>query len=767
MKNFILLFILILVGGFTTALAQTTVAGRVIDQQTLKPLAGVNVFVPNTTVGTATDTDGYFSLETSSEVLEVSFVGYLSQEISTRTNGELLNISLSPDNVLMNEIQVVGFDTNRKLQETAGAIAVVTEKDLDRTNRISLLPVLNTIPGVRMDQSNLSNARISIRGNGVRSAFGIRNLKVYVNEIPITEADGFTRIEGLDINTIERVEVIKGPASSIFGAGTGGVLNFKTQRSPYGENSLEASSTVGDFGLLRYASTYRLGTDRFNATFTVGNQQYDGYQEYSNDSRRFVTGSIQYFPNEKQTVTILLNQTRQETQLPGALTQEQFDADPRQANAGSVAQQAARRQTWTRVGVSHAYEFSPMIENVSSVYSSFYKLDHPLTFAYIRQPYQSFGGRSRMIFTPQMSSFPTTFSVGGEFVSAFVDSKRYVNSGGEVGAINFNQERTLKQYSVFYQSETRLFPSTIVTLGLSVSGVEYDITDFIDSNQTGVKTFDAELSPRIAATHIVSDALAFHASVSSGFSPPTTSEINDANGNIRDDIQAEKGINYEVGARGVALSRHLNYDVSVYSLQMEDQLIPQTVAQNTTIYNNAGNTSLKGIEASVSYLMPVSGSIFESVRPFASYAFSDYKFKEFQIRDADENVVADYSGNEVTGVSPHVASFGLDVATKHGAYLHGTYFYTGKAPIVDDNSIYNPAYSVVNVKIGYGTTLSDLFVVDIHAGADNLLDEHYSSQVALNARAFGPPGTLPAFFNPAPSRNFYVGLSTTLRLNYL
>ncbi len=746
---------------------QSTIKGRVIDQQTQQPLAGVNIVVSGSTVGTTTDSNGRFELAASGGLIEISYVGYLSREIDISSVSAFLNVSLSPDNVLLNEIQVVGFDTNRKLQETAGAIAVVTEKDLDRTNRISLLPVLNTIPGVRMDQSNLSNARISIRGNGVRSSFGIRNLKVYVNEIPITEADGFTRIEGLDINTIGRVEVIKGPASSIFGAGTGGVLNFQIERAPYGENSLELSSTAGDFGLRRYASTYRMGTDQLNAAVTVGNQEYDGYQEYSNDSRRFVTGSLQFFPNEKQTITVLLNQTRQETQLPGALTEDEFNSDPRQANAGSVAQQAARRQTWTRVGVSHSYEFNEMVQNITSVYSSFYKLDHPLTFAYIRQPYQSFGGRTRMIFAPVMKSFPTTFSVGGEFVSAFVDSKRYENAGGSVGEINFNQERTLTQYSLFYQSETRVLANTLVTLGLSVSGVEYDITDFLNESQTGVKKFDAELAPRIAATHIFNEQLALHASVSSGFSPPTTSEINDADGNIRSDVQAEKGINYEVGARGVVLDRRLNYDVSAYTMQMEDQLIPQTVAQNTTIFNNAGNTSLKGVEVSASYLIPVAGNVVSTIRPFASYAYSDYVFEDFRLLDSDNNVVSDFSGNDVTGISPNVFSVGFDVATTQGVYLYGTYYFTDKAPILDDNSKYNPSYSLLNAKIGYSAPLKKLFLIDLHLGADNLLDEQYSSQVALNARAFGPPGTQAAFFNPAPGRNYYVGLSARLRLNYL
>src|SRR5690606_24425122 len=128
-----------------------------------------------------------------------------------------------------------------------------------RGSAVSLQSAFNSIPGVRMDQSTLSEARISIRGNGVRSSYGIRNIKIYVNDIPITEADGTTRIEAIDVNSIGRAEIIKGPASSIYGAGTGGVINLKLQRSPYQEQSLEATGLIGAYGLHRLATTYRNG----------------------------------------------------------------------------------------------------------------------------------------------------------------------------------------------------------------------------------------------------------------------------------------------------------------------------------------------------------------------------------------------------------------------------------------------------------------------------------------------------------------------------
>ncbi|QXD15064.1 TonB-dependent receptor [Rhodocaloribacter litoris] len=758
--------LLLLVFGAGPAAAQSELRGRVLDQQTGEPLAGVNVTVAGTTTGTTTDLEGRFllPLPTPDAVLQLSYVGYVRKTVRIDDANGFLNILLEPDNILLNEVQVVGFDTNRKLQETAGSVAVLTEKDFDRTSRVSLKPVLNTIPGVRVDQSNLANTRISIRGAGIRSNFGIRNLKVYVNEIPITEADGFTRIEGLDVATLGRVEVIKGPASSLYGAGTGGVLHFQIQRSPYRENSLEATALGGSYDLSRLASTYRIGTDRFNAAVTVGTQHYGGYRAHSTDERRFFTGSLQYFPSEKQAVTVLLNQTRQETLIPGALTADQLAEDPRQASASNVAQQAGRFQTWTRIGVSQTYDFNEHLSNTTSVYASFYELDHPLAFAYLRQPYQSYGGRTRMVFKPALPVLPTTLTAGAEVIKAFVAARRFQNQGGREGTLLLNQELDNLQYTLFIQAEVQLTPRTFATLGASLNKVEYTVRDFLEPAQNGTKTFDSEVTPRLAVAHVFGDALALHAGISAGFSPPTTSEISDADGHLRDDVQAERGVNYEIGARGSLLGRRLHYDVTAFSFQMRDQLIPQSVGQNRTIFNNAGKTSLNGLEVALSFPVPLPPrAFFTTLRPFLSYTYSDFTFEDFRLLDAGGNVLADFSGNALTGIAPHVVSAGLDVTTAAGFYLHATYFFNDDAPLNDDNTAFNPAYSVVDVKAGYAGSLGRLLDVNAFVGVDNLFDVLYTSQAALNARAFG--NGQPAFFDPAPGRSVYTGLSVKYHFN--
>lgn len=758
---YIILFLLSLT--ITQTFAQKTISGRITDLQTNEPLVGVNIVIQGTQQGTNTDAQGSFSLSADNiQNLEISYIGYISQVVSIKENINL-NIQLKADNINLNEIQVVGFDNTKKLQETPAAVGVLTSKDLERGNTYNLQPVLQTIAGVRMDQTNLANSRISIRGGGIRAPFGIRNIKIYLNEIPITEADGFTRIEAVDVATIGRVEVVKGPASSIYGAGTGGVINFYTQKSKYGENSLEASSLLGSYGLWRLSSTYRYGDDKFNANITYGRQNYDGYREHGADFRNFFTGTLQFYPSSKQNISVLISRSTQLSAIPGQLTATQVAENPRQAAVRNQEQNARRDQTWTRLGLSHSYDFTNNFSNVTSIFTSNYELDHPLAFAYLRQSYSSIGGRTRFIY--DVEALKTKFIVGGEYVRSFNKTSRYQNLAGQTGNLILDQENTNEQYSIFYQSETKITDKTTLTLGVSLNQVEYKSADFLNNGEVRIKTFDAEITPRIALNHVFSKKIATYGNISFGFAPPSGSEVTDENGLINEDIQAEKAINYEIGAKGSLLQNKLTYEVALFSLQVEDKLIQQSFPGFTSRFNNAGQTSQRGLETAVAYNFIQSKTGFVNLlRAFGNYTFSDFEFRDFKILNSAGEVTANNDGNDLTGISPHVFTIGLDLNTRQGLYWYTTYNFTDKAPITDDNSVFNEAYSVLNTKIGFRNKIIKSLEFDVYFGIDNLLNEKYTSQVSLNATSF-VPNVPPAYFNPAPEISYYGGFSLKYLFN--
>ena len=741
--------------------AQThTIKGHIYDSQTRQPLAAVTILTVNGEELTKSDAKGFFEInaDRADATVVARLIGYKNQYIKIDKQTDL-NVQLDANTLSLNEVRVAGYSTNKTNKETAGSIALITSKDINRGTGVSLQPALNSIPGVRMDQSTLSEARISIRGNGVRAAFGIRNVKIYVNEIPVTEADGTTRIEALDVNSIGRAEVIKGPASSIYGAGTGGVINFQMQRSPYQEQSLEATGLVGAYGLHRLATTYRNGGDKVNSYVSYGWQEYSGYREHSKDMRRFLTGNFQLFPSEKRIVTLLLNKTTQHSQIPGSLTLSQVNADPRQANATNLDKAAGRYQTWTRIGLGQQYQFNDQFSNNTSVFTYFYDLNHPLPYAYIRNFYQSYGGRTRFAYDPEFSVFPTKFTVGAEFNQGLTKGAQYVNNQGVEGTMNSNIDYRNTNYTLFYQSETALGAKTVLTLGLSYNSLNYDVKDYLKPVQTGVKKFDPQANPRIALSHTFSEAISLHASVSSGFSPPSGSEIKNVDGSINRTLQAEKGWNYEVNAKGNLFRSRLAYDLALFKMDMDGELIGQSVQQGITIYNNAGKTSHDGIELALSYhvLAEEDDSEITSLRPFVAATYSDFKFKDYKTLNAQNEVTAVYDNNELTGIAPWVINAGVDLETKTGLYFYGNYFFSDKLPLNDANTEYNGSYQLLNGKIGYKRKLVNYLEINVYAGLDNILNENYSSIVSLNAVGFG--GAQPAYYSPSPKRNAYGGLN--------
>lgn len=737
------------------------VTGSIFDSQTKQALAGVMIKNNKDQVLAESDRNGRFSFQFSATDTRLKFVliGFKTQIVNIGAKADMLNIQLDADEANLNEVRVTGFAGNRTKKETAGAIALITSKDINRGSGMSFQQALNSIPGVRMDQSTLSEGRISIRGNGVRSSFGLRNIKVYLNDIPVTEADGTTRIEALDVNSIGRAEVIKGPASSIYGAGTGGVINFQLQRSPYAEQSFEGSALAGSYGLHRLAATYRSGGDKINSYVSYGWQEFDGYRQHSNDMRRFLSGNFQLFPSDKRIITLLLNRTTQYSQIPGSLTADQVAADPEQANASNLDKQAGRYQTWTRVGLGQQYKFNDQFSNSTSVFTYSYDLNHPLPYAYLRNFYQSYGGRTSFSYDAGFDILPTKFIAGMEFNQGLTKGTQYVNNQGKEGALTANIDYRNTLYSLFYQSETKLGSRTLLTLGLSYNSLKYDVSNYLVPAQTGIKDFKPQATPRVALSHNFSEALSLHASVSSGFSPPSSSEVKNVDGSINPNLQAEKALNYEINAKGNLFHSRLSYDLAVFKMDMKGELIAQSVQQGITIYNNAGKTSHNGAELALSWqaFKPEDEHAIASLRPFVALTYSDFSFKDYQILNAANQVTATYDGNELTGVAPWVLSAGLDLEMRSGIYANLNYYYNDQIPLNDSNTAYNPSYGVAGAKLGYRRKLGQSFELNVYGGVDNAFNASYSSILSLNA-AIGAGGQSP-YFNPSPKRNGYAGFS--------
>ena len=741
------------------AIAQTQLS--ILDGVDKSPLPGANVQDINSGEVWVSDENGMIEASFSFPLsLEVSFVGYETKNVYYRNSREVGPILLRTEEVLLDNIVVTGFETNRNLLETPAAIAVISAAEINRVTETSIVPAMNTIPGVRMEERSPGSYRISIRGSALRSPFDVRNIKIYWNGIPFTEPGGNTPFNQLDPLNMGTIEILKGPSGSIFGAGIGGVVNIKSRQANFNESMAEIGYTFGSFGMKRFTASVQTGGEKSLVSFQYANQQSDGYRDHSAFQRKTYELSTKFFPSEKREISASLFYSDLFYEIPGGLTQEQVDENPRQARPGNPftlgseeANASIDVESFMMV-LSQDYNFNDRFSNETSVYTILSDFINPFNLDYKREAQQGFGGRTVWEYNASLFNFPTQITFGGEYQSRFAAARNYGNVGGMPDTLNFDDELRTSQALVFAQAGFDLPADFNLSLGLSYNLTNYDILRLVDATLNRgydiERKFDPVLAPRMALLKKLNPTNSIFGSISYGFSPPTLEEVRTNEGSINTDINPEVGLNYELGARGMAANNRLDYDVTAFLFNLKETIIDYQSERGTTLFRNAGQTDQKGVEAGVGYSLisnPGGGLSLLSIR--SSYTYHRFRFEEYK---RGEN---DFSGNKLTGVAPHNFVARISAETGPGFYSNIQYSYTDEIPLNDANSVYAPDYHLVMFKAGFRKTILGQWQLDLYVGGDNLLDENYSLGNDLNA--FGG-----RHFQPSASRNFYAGM----KVNY-
>ena len=710
-----------------------------------------------TSEGTLTDDKGRFALTVPAEAdsLIISMIGYQMRGVKLPKTEREITILLQTTNALLAEVKVTGYETNRPLMETAGSIGVLQARDINRFNTTSLVPALNLIPGVRMEERATASYRLSIRGSSLRAPFGVRNVKMYLNEIPLVEANGTIPINLLDASTIGRVEVIKGPAGSTYGAGTGGTVLLETLRAPAGESSAEAGAMVGSFGLRRYNTTVATSSEKANFLVRYTKQQLEGYRQQSAMDRDVLLLTGQLHPSDKQTFSFHGYYSDLFYELPGALTRAQYEANPRQARQLNIDQNALLKLNGVNIGLAHRYDFSPQVSNSTAVFGVFSFLNNPFTNDYERNTNQAFGGRTKTTYKTVIGGVGTRFILGGEWQRSFVNSRHYENIKGETGKLNFDDEVTLEQGFVFTQAEADLPKNFIFTLGASLNDMQYVLNRVTGAGQTtsreNRRQFDPQFSPRVGLVKVFSPQVSAHGSISAGFSPPTDAEIRPSDASFNTSLNPERGVNYELGLRGNLFNEKFTFDLTSFQFRLNETIVSRATSTGVVVFNNAGATDQKGVEAAIAYqIVQAPAQALSLLKAWSTYAYSHFRFQDYQREDQD------YSGNKLTGTPAHVWTAGLDAESRLGLYLNITGNYTSRLPLNDANTVYADDFILLGARGGFKRTFGQRWQTEIYGGIDNALDETYSLGNDLNG--FGN-----RYFQAAPGRNYYTGV----QLKYL
>ncbi|MBL7699604.1 MAG: TonB-dependent receptor [Chitinophagaceae bacterium] len=674
--------------------------------------------------------------------------------ISVSTFGQEQNSGADSTDVL-EEVIIKGYEFNRRLIEVPATISVISKAQFNRYNNISLLPALNTAPGVRMEERSPGSYRLNIRGSSLRSPFGVRNVKVYYNNIPYTDPGGNTFFNQLGFYNINSIEIIKGPGSSLYGAGTGGVILLSGNENKF-QRGASLNYTTGSFETQSIHGNIKGGSEDLNHSINLMYQKSDGYRVQTKMERKVISWDGRAKVGEKGTLRAHFLQGDLYYQTPGALTLAEYTANPKAARPaagptpGAVEAKAAIFQKMYLAGLNYNLVWSSRWQNNTTLYGAYSRLVNPTTRNYERRTEPHFGSRTVIQYNGNVNRSELTWIGGAEAQQGFGTVKVYTNQQGDPGNLQSDDEIVTRQWSLFTQGTLETPGGWIFTGGVSFNLLNVQLQRLSNPASFQEKKYNNEFAPRVAVLKKLAPSVSVYASVARGYSPPTNAELLPSTGVISTELEAERGTNYEAGIRGSRLNGRLTFDVNAFYFRLNNTISQRRDQSGADFFVNAGKTNQKGLESFISYrLIGQYHPVFENVKIWLSHTWHDFHYSDFQ-KVTDDTV--DLSGKRLPSIPRHFVSAGVDAVTNIGFYANVTYYYSDPIPLNDANTDYASSYNLATARIGFRKMLTKRYSFDLFGTADNIFDVKYSLGNDINA--FGG-----RYYNAAPGRNFALGVS--------
>jgi len=658
-----------------------------------------------------------------------------------------------PDSLkTLDEVTIRAFEQNRVQDAAVTSVKVMDARNGDRYNKMSIVNGFNTIAGARMEERSPGSYRINIRGSSLRSPFGVRNVKVYWNDIPVTDPGGNTYFNQFAWNNFSHLEVFKGPAGSLYGAGTGGLILMNTLY-PW-QPGLSLEYITGSYNLQNVLASVRYGRQENMNQVSFAHNETNGYRDHSRMRRDNFSWITKLKISDKQQFAASLLFTDMYYQTPGALTFTEFTNNPKAARpaAGAfpsaTAAKAAIEQLNFLAGFTHSYKITSDFSNQTTFYGTFTEIKNPAIRNYEKRGEPGFGGRTVFNYTWKEDDRTWQFVCGSEFQHGFFNTLVFQNLGGSPDTLQTNDDIVYTATSVFAQGDIGFGDNWFVNAGFSLNRTKVGFTRLnISPVMTQSRIYRNEVAPRITIKKILEDGTFFRATISRGFSPPTVAELLPSTGMISTNLEPEYGWNYEFTAGRGFLENTLRVELTGFYFRLNNALVQRRDSAGADFFVNAGEVKQRGAELTADYTRTARNGFLHYYRVNAAYTFNAFRYGQY-IRGLND----DYSGNKVPSVPAHTLSLLLDIQFAKGFYSYTTFYSASRIWLNDANTAVADDYQVLGWRIGWKKTFNRKHRLNIYAGADNLLDQVYSLGHDINA-AGG------RYYNAAPRRNFYAGIS--------
>lgn len=713
----------------------------------------------------------------------------------------------------LNPVVTTATRDQRELRKLPVSMTVIDTNTINRTSTVSLTEALRTVPGVIA--GNLfggDDVRLSIRGSGARGGFGVRGVGLLLDGVPITEPDGQTRLDQLDLGVARSIEIVRGPGSAMYGgAASGGVVNVIT-RSGRELQGVSLRVTGGGFGF------DSVNLRKVDLSMGGARGAFDGYLQASNTS---LAGMRVQNKNDMQRANLRLNWTRQQDgqaapaakatrigldasysdldmQIPGSLTDASWRSEPWAADPLNVTGAYGRREQRWRFGARASQGLGTRFGSIDAfAFGTARTIQHPIFRVVDQSTHRVQGGLRHAIGFGTTDGVAVRLNTGLDLDRWYGDSRQWTNVAGQQGrstpCVNdrvanivrtecTNQYVTLPSVGTYTSADITRGKLTL-TAGARYDKVTFDIDDRIRPNLSVTQSFD-QVSPRVALRYDVRPGVSVYTSVARGFEVPTNSELTASPDTIRGlntDLRPSSLVNYEVGAKALVASRVL-FDAAVYRTNVTGEFLSRTVvipgvAFPRTIYENVGRTRRTGLELSATTLVAPWMDI------VTSYTYAHYAMKEFrgtEINAQGQSVAVDYAGKLIPGVPQHrgatevrlrpTASLNLSVwgevqgktyvdnANTSRGTIYTQVTQTGAPPrIVPVAFSAVPGYALAHGTISYRLpevrgTRTGTSRAEFFLNVENILDKRYAAALATNSGNG-------RFYFPGAGRTFNAGVT--------
>lgn len=671
----------------------------------------------------------------------------------------LIHNSLSGQNLQdsilkLNEVVVKAYFTPQPLHRSPSSAFIINNNLIRQQTGNSLVPALNIVPGVRMEERSPGSYRLSIRGSLLRSPFGVRNVKIYMDEFPLTDASGNTYLNFLDVNSIAGVEVLKGPDGSLFGANSGGVVLFSLFEKQKDSTTNSADISAGSYGLIHEYLSFKKYEKKHHLKISQGYQRLEGYRDNSSMRRNFLQTEQRWNYSRKNEFRSLLLYSDYGYGTPGGLTMSQMENDPTSARfatptlPGAVVQHASVRNQIFSVGVLHEARFSDQLRNVISVFGSHVNFGNVSIANIESTTNDNMGLRTYFELTgKKQTQFSWQWDAGMEAQQTLAKISNYGNAKGLRDTLQAANRLNVLQVFFFSRFHADIYDRLSLEAAVSLNNYQYKFGPLQSTAALTSRKFNPQFMPKLALSYTITNNISARASISRGFSPPTIDEIRSSNNIINTELQPENGWNYETGIRLRQKSDRFWLDALIFSYHLQDAIVRRMNPDNTEYFVNIGGTKQIGFESTLNtwIIESHSSGFIQGLQLNNSFTMSRFTFTNYQ------QSANDYSGNKLTGVPEQVIITGLSISFPAGIFLFAQHNYTSRIPLNDANSVFSKACNLVQLKAGCRIKSTDKYKLEVYLGVDNLLNETYCLGNDLNAVGG-------RYYNPSPLRNYFGGI---------